>query len=80
MHCKIVTFTSYFEMCRCSPVPQGAVQKLAHTFLEITDRILWPEAATVGCGQRPQHHLSHSTPYLRPGAAMIACGQRPQGF
>ena len=34
----------------------GAVQKLAHTFLEITDGILRPEAVTVGCGRRPQHH------------------------
>ena len=43
-------------------VSLGIVHILRNHFVEVTDRILWPESATVGCGHRPQHLWGHSNP------------------
>ncbi len=56
----------------------GFVHILRNHFVEVLDGILRLEAATVGCGRRPQHLCGHSNSYSRPEAATVPCDRRAQ--
>ena len=56
----------------------GFVHILCNNFPELTDGILRPEVATVGCCRRQQHLWGHRNLYSRPEAATVPCTRRAQ--